>query len=94
MYKKLLTATTTSCILKLSETITTTRKEIAMKHEPYQKVKGKIRELNMTYTDVADKLGLSHASLCDKINGKSDFLVSEAILVADILSTDIRIFLP
>lgn len=65
-----------------------------MKHEPYNKVKGKIREKGMTYQDVAEKLGLSLVSVSDKINGKSDFLVSEAVQVAKMLSTDIHIFLP
>lgn len=65
-----------------------------MKHEPYNKVKGKMREMGMTYQDVAEKLGLSRVSLGDKINGKSDFLVSEAVALANILSTEINIFLP
>lgn len=65
-----------------------------MKHEPYNKVKGKMREMGMTYQDVAEKLGMSRVSLGDKINGKSDFLVSEAVALANILSTEIKIFLP
>lgn len=65
-----------------------------MKHEPYNKVKGKMREMGMTYQDVAEKLGMSRVSLGDKINGKSDFLVSEAVALANILSTEINIFLP
>ena len=65
-----------------------------MKHEPYNKVKGKMREMGMTYQDVAEKLGMSRVLLGDKINGKSDFLVSEAVALANILSTEINIFLP
>ena len=65
-----------------------------MKHEPYNKVKGKMREMNLTYRDVAEKLGMSRVSLGDKLNGKSDFLVSEAVALANILSTEMNIFLP
>lgn len=89
-----MTTITEKTKIKLSETITILRKEFAMKHEPYNKVKGKIREKGMTYQDVAEKLGLSYVSVSDKINGKSDFLVSEAVQVAQMLSTDIHIFLP
>ena len=65
-----------------------------MKHEPYNKVKGKLREKGMTYQDVADELGLSVVSVDNKINGKSDFLITEAVAVAKMLTTDIHIFLP
>lgn len=65
-----------------------------MKHEPYNKVKGKMREKGMTVQDVADALGLSRVSVSDKINGKSDFLITEAVAVARLLTSDLHIFLP
>ena len=47
-------------------------------HQPYNKLKGAIREKELTYADVAQILGISKATLCRKINGESDFYMSEA----------------
>ena len=47
-------------------------------HEPYNKLKGALRERGMTYDDISQMLGISKATLCRKINGESDFYVSEA----------------
>lgn len=65
-----------------------------MKHEPYLKLKGKIREKGMTYDDVADEIGLTHTALCNKINGRSDFYISEAVAIAKMLTSDMSIFMP
>lgn len=46
-------------------------------HAPYMKFKGWLRSKNLTYKDVADVLGISVATVSAKINGQSDFLVSE-----------------
>ncbi len=46
-------------------------------HKPYAKFKGWIRENGLTYTDIAQFLGLSTAAVTQKINGGSDFLLSE-----------------
>lgn len=47
-------------------------------HQPYNRLKGAIREKELTYADVAGMLGISKATLCRKINGESDFYMSEA----------------
>jgi hypothetical protein len=47
-------------------------------HEPYNKLKGALRERGMTYDDISKLLGISKATLCRKINGESDFYMSEA----------------
>jgi len=46
-------------------------------HEPYSKFKGWLRGNNLTYKDIANFLGLSVATVSAKINGHSDFLLSE-----------------
>lgn len=47
-------------------------------HEPYNKLKGAFRERGLTYNDVSKLLNISKATLCRKINGESDFYLSEA----------------
>lgn len=49
-----------------------------MLHKPYNKLKGALRERNVTYDDASKLLGISKATLCRKINGESDFYLSEA----------------
>lgn len=46
-------------------------------HRPYLKFKGWLRENNLTYSDVAALLGINQATVALKINGYSDFLLSE-----------------
>lgn len=48
-----------------------------MLHQPYNKLKGVLREKDLTYEDVSKILGISKATLCRKINGGSDFYLSE-----------------
>lgn len=47
-------------------------------HPPYDKFKGFLTEKGLTYRDVAEVLGISVTSVGAKINGSSDFLLSEA----------------
>ena len=46
-------------------------------HNPYMNFKGWLRSNNLTYTDVSEVLGISKATLSAKINGTSDFFLSE-----------------
>ncbi len=46
-------------------------------HNPYMRIKGWLRGKGLTYKDVADVLGISAATVSAKINGQSDFLLSE-----------------
>lgn len=46
-------------------------------HKPYAKFKGWIRENGLNYQEIADFLGLNLATVSNKINGQSDFSLSE-----------------
>lgn len=46
-------------------------------HQPYMIFKGWLRSNNLTYADVSEVLGISKATLSAKINGESDFFLSE-----------------
>lgn len=46
-------------------------------HKPYARFKGWIRENGLTYADIANFLGLNETTISLKINGQSDFLLSE-----------------
>lgn len=46
-------------------------------HAPYAKLKGAIREKGLNYGMLATALGISVTSICNKINGTSDFYISE-----------------
>lgn len=50
-------------------------------HAPYFKFKGWLRENGLTYADLAFDLGLSEATISLKINGQSDFYLSEIRLI-------------
>ena len=61
-------------------------------HEPYLKFKGWLREHDLTYSDIADFLGLNQATVAMKINGYSDFLLSEIQALKDKYNLDSDIF--
>ena len=61
-------------------------------HEPYRKFKGFLRENEITYKNVAELLGISTQSTCDKINGKSDFFVSETDKICSMWNVDKNFF--
>lgn len=46
-------------------------------HEPYNKLKGGLREKDLTYLDIAKTLDISETSVNFKINGASDFYIGE-----------------
>ena len=48
-----------------------------LKHEPYNKFKGKLRELGLTYADIAKTLSISETAVSHKVNGRSDFNLTE-----------------
>lgn len=48
-----------------------------MVHKPYMKFKGWLKSNSLTYKDLGELLGLSTATVSAKINGQSDFLLSE-----------------
>lgn len=46
-------------------------------HAPYSRLKGALRERGLTYSDVAELLSLTPTTVSSKINGSSDFYISE-----------------
>lgn len=49
------------------------------------KLKGKMRECNLTQTEVAEELSLSLASFKNKLAGQTEFKASEIIQLGEIL---------
>ena len=64
------------------------------KHAPYCKLKGLLREKGETYESIAQLLELSVPSVTRKINGESDFYLTEAEALCTNLGTDLSLFLP
>lgn len=50
-------------------------------HLPYNKFKVWLKDNNITYAVIAELLGITSTSVMHKINGKSDFLLSETQLI-------------
>ena len=61
-------------------------------HEPYDKLKGKLKENRLTYRDIAHLLDISEVAVANKINGVSDFYVGEAIKILRFLNLNSNIF--
>lgn len=53
---------------------------------PYQKVKGKMRELDYTLQTLAKELNITLQSLSNKLNGFSEFKMSEIVMLCETLS--------
>ena len=50
-------------------------------HKPYNKFKVWLKDNNVTYTVLGDLLGITATSVMYKINGQSDFLLSEIQII-------------
>lgn len=50
-------------------------------HAPYNKLKVLLKDRNITYADLGKLLGRTETSIMYKINGKSDFLLSEVQVI-------------
>lgn len=61
-------------------------------HEPYQRLKGKMREKGLNYEDISKLLSISTTAVSHKINGKSDFLLSQALAVEARVGLDVKKF--
>ena len=61
-------------------------------HPPYTKFKGWMRENGITYSDIAVFLGVAPSTVCLKVNGSSDFLLSEIQLLKNKYNLDNNIF--
>lgn len=64
-----------------------------MIHKPYNKFKGWLRENGITYSEIAEVLGISVVTVSAKINGTSDFLLTEILLLEKKYGLDSSIFL-
>lgn len=63
-------------------------------HKPYSKLKGALKEREITYGDIAKVLSVSETSISNKINGQSDFSLCEVICLKEYLNAGNDIFLP
>ena len=54
-----------------------------LKHKPYMKLKGKMKENNIIANDLAHLLNISSTAVLQKINGQSDFFLSEATKIVN-----------
>ena len=61
-------------------------------HAPYSKFKGWLRTNGLTYKSVAELLGVSVATVSAKVNGNSDFLLSEIQVIKKHYKLDNDIF--
>jgi len=50
-------------------------------HQPYNKFKIWLKDNGITYSVIAELLGITETSVMYKINGKSDFSLSEVQLI-------------
>ena len=62
------------------------------KHKPYNRLKGKLREKGMSYNDISALLQITPTAVSQKINGKSDFLLSQAMQVEELTGLEIKNF--
>ena len=62
-------------------------------HEPYNKLKGFMRENDVTINDLSLLLGISPATVCLKINGESDFYLREGNKIIEAYGGSYDIFL-
>lgn len=64
-----------------------------MKHAPYNKLKGKMREIGVNQENIAKTIGISVTSVSQKINGISDFKISEVKKLQEVYGFSSDIFL-
>lgn len=62
-------------------------------HEPYRKLKGELKSRELCYTDIAALLNISSTAVSHKINGKSDFYISQVLKIQKTYGIDLQVFL-
>ena len=62
------------------------------KHAPYITLKRALAGKGLTYKDVADSIGVTQTTLMLKINGESDFYLTEQRVICDTFDLDPAIF--
>lgn len=63
-------------------------------HSPYNKLKGFMREKEIVYSEMANLIGVTPTTISQKINGQSDFSLSEAELIKKLTELVMIFFSP
>lgn len=66
--------------------------ESRKRHEPYTNLKLSLAGKGKTYKDIAEIIGVSETTVMLKINGTSDFYLSEAEAIIDSCGLDMSVF--
>lgn len=53
------------------------------KHQPYEKLKKALMLMGVTYKQVSQVIGTSESTVMLKINGGSDFFITEMMTISD-----------
>ena len=61
-------------------------------HKPYRKLKGVLREKELTYADVSKLLNITETAVGFKINGTSDFYISEVLAMRNAYAIETDVF--
>lgn len=61
-------------------------------HPPYTTFKRTLAGMGLTYKDVADVIGVTASTVQLKINGQSDFYISEILAICEAFGIDANIF--
>lgn len=81
-----------SCKRNIKRSEKTLKKRKAV-HKPYNELKGALRAKELKYSDVAKLLNISETAVSFKINGKSDFYVSEVDALLKAYNLELDVFL-
>ena len=57
-------------------------------HNPFNKVKGRMTELEISQEKMSDDMGMSISTLNEKLNGYADFKFTELVKIAYILDIE------
>mgnify|MGYP000888374388 FL=1 len=63
------------------------------KHRPYNQLKAELRSRKISNHELGKMLGISVSSVSNKINGKSDFLISEIARIESAYLIPLAVFL-
>lgn len=61
-------------------------------HHPYNKFKGFLCERGLTYRDIGNLIGITPSTVSLKINGESDFYLSEQRIIMEAYNVGSDIF--
>ena len=68
-------------------------KTTKQQHPPYTAVKNALAGKGLTYKDVANVLGVTEATVQQKLNGGSDFYITEQVKLCETFHLDLSLFL-